>query len=1430
MRLKRRLARAWRRRRWWQHAIRFLAWGLLVGAGLYVTLPWWAPTDLIRSHVEQTLSRQAGVDVTIQDLSLSWDEIRVEGLSIASHPGDNAPPVVVAEYVRLPMEPLNILLGRDVEWMEIDGLTLSARVQPGGSHNLGPLTNLNLASQPRRVSVRDAMINVRLPRRNKPLQLNVTDLQFVAGHQRRLGELTLSARLVQEGQPDAPISFRLTRGAGDPSTIAAATFLFDDVDLGDLALVDMLQLPLTRLEGHMQGRLEFRMNPQAVVDRAAMELSIRRLDAQPAGGPQLEVIDQAGVEIDASWDPLGERIRLRTITLELPGSIRVNGRAELTTAHPEPWEAVELLELTGMVNPSRLAALLTGEPQLLDGYRADGPIEWRLRVKHRNRIMLVEEFAFDARPVRLTHRQRVLKRAGEPLAFTTSAALDDRTWRATLTDLRGRWSGVALEGSAAWNDVRTLRTLPDAHTLPAMAHHLLAHLTCDATVRVDHLDGLASLGPAARDLVAAGTLTGSLTGRAKLDGGDSPNLRISLQADESTDLAVRGCFRKPLGAKLTASLEANISADPNTGTLALGDLAASLGVGDGAATIRAGSLLWPAISGRATLRAVGVQTLLTCRPGEPNAAPVLTGALSGEVTFANLLDPDSRSARLDATLTDTAIRAQPWFTKPADERLTLRAELDAATAQLWLTGEAFTANAWTTASPADPLADPNAAFGGELAVIDANALIARSPLLSDRLAGWSVRGPLELSGTLRRSDGRTQLELAGDATGAQLRQGRPPGRAKQADVPLRLSLALEDRPTGPTRRELVISRLSAAAGGLTLLASGEATYDPRATQPAGVRWPIAALEKMDANVMLAGRPTGLAELLPELSSALSEVAMTDDASLAGRVSLGPDGASLRGTLDAGDGRVRIGPLVKPASLRARASLEVRGSATLSEWTLSELLIDVLDPNGPGEEVILARLLADAAVQGQLRRDGLPEPESFRPVSWHAWLASDHLGRVTDVYPEVTGRLLDGSIRLEAENRSGRWGRIDVATLWGEDIRAIHRGREVTFSGELTASRLGWSPRGGWSVASLTATDLEARAGENHAWVIAELTDLPHRPAGRVRLLADTLDDADLADWLGMPGPRDPNAIELSADEVKRLRTAAEKLIKRLGKPLRQMNVALAADVETLRTTDVSVNQTYDMMQLRADVRAEGGELTAKIAAILNGGSYRVSVDADANDPSQPVAMTFDLLKVIGTPEIQPQLAKYFPGNTVGGLFTRSEKLQESLSDSIAYFLDHRYPWTPVGSAKTIATDGYIVGRAVPEWMAGIFPQLNLQRYEYDTMTGFATFFADGVAQNDMIFSGAQYDVYMEGTTDAENRAEYTVGLLVVGGSAEWNHAWKTGRLPLLKVRGTIYGGELLDREVSFLWPNETIMAVAVRNNPVVRAFINRQKDKRPNQP
>lgn len=1400
--------------------MRFAAWGLLLVVGLYVTIPWWAPTGWIRQHVESKLSRQAGTAVTIQELSLNWDEIRLEGLSVASR-DTSAEPLVVAEYVRLPLEPINILLGRDVDWMEVEGLTLNARFRPGGGHNLDPLAELDLASQPRRVSLRDATIHLHLPDRPRPLQLTVSDLQFVAGRQHRLGELTLSARLEQEDQADAPVSFRLTRAPGDPSTIAAATFLFDGVDLAAMDLTGLLKLPLTRLEGHMQGELEFRMNPQGKVDRAAMEVAIRQLNAQPRGGPELEVIDQAGVKVAASWDPFAERIHLRTIELELPGSIRLAGRANLKATWPEPWEAIESLELTGMVNPSRLVALLTGEGGLGDGWRVDGPVEWRIRARHRDRIMCVEELALDAGAVRIRHRDRILKDTDHPLTFTMAGVLDDRTWRAELNDLRIRWDGLSVDGNAAWADVRALRGLAETAGDHALAAIVLENARCDLRVQADRLDGLARLGGPARRLADAAKLTGRLTGRARLDASRSPGLHLTLQADRPTRLAVGECFRKPAGEKLAVSLRADVHTDPNRGVLALNNVLGSLRVGDGQAVIRDGRLEWPTISGRASLRTSGSESLLKCWPGETSGEWNVTDKLALDVTFRDLSEPVLRAWRMEATLTGAGIRAGPWFTKPTGETLSVQAIAGGRTSRAWLTGEHIEANAWTTASMEELFTDPNVPLGVEWDTDDANALVARSPWLQKQLADWSIQGPVRMAGRLQRGDGQTQLELGADATEAHIQQRAKPRRTKPAGVRLRLGLAMADRPAGDRGRKLTVTRLAATLAKMEMLASGEIAYDPDANQPQGVRWPIAALQTVDANVALIGQPTGLEVLLPELADALKPISTTDDVRLRTRVRLGEAGVSLQGRFDAGEGRVRVGEVVKPASLRLRASLGLRGRRDLTEWTLAEGHAELIDPAGRNGEQILARFLLDAAVRGQLGRDGLPRWASFRPTAWHAWMASDHAGRLADVWPKAKGRLTGGAVRIEAENRSGRWGRIDMARISAEGVTGTYRGRKVTLDGELQASDVGWSPRGGWSVGSLKVTDLEAVAGPNHAWVIAELAGLPDRPTGRVRLLADTLDDADLVNWLAAPAPQDPNAVELTDRQVAELRRTAAELIAQLRGPVSKMDVALEADVETLRTTDVSVDQTYDMKHLRADLAVRRGRVDADIAAILNGGSYRTSVRADAAASDQPVRMQFHLLKVVGTPEIQPQLAKYFPGNTVEGLFTRDEELRETLTGSLAYFLDHRYPWTPVGSARTVATDGYIVGRAVPEWMTTIFPQLNLQRYEYETMTGFATYRASGLAENDMIFSGQQYDVYMEGTTDAENRARYKVGLLLKTGSPEWHHAWGAGRLPLLMVKGTIHGGELLNREVSFLWPNEAIMAIA---NPIYRAFINRKKE------
>jgi hypothetical protein len=159
-------------------------------------------------------------------------------------------------------------------------------------------------------------------------------------------------------------------------------------------------------------------------------------------------------------------------------------------------------------------------------------------------------------------------------------------------------------------------------------------------------------------------------------------------------------------------------------------------------------------------------------------------------------------------------------------------------------------------------------------------------------------------------------------------------------------------------------------------------------------------------------------------------------------------------------------------------------------------------------------------------------------------------------------------------------------------------------------------------------------------------------------------------------------------------------------------------------------------------------------------------------------------------------------------------------------LDGRYRPLMVGEATTITTEGVLVGRSAPKFMTRIFPGLNLTRYRYSKMTGFAEYREDGVAVNDMIFDGKLYDMYIHGTTDRGNIGRYTVGLVLLGSRAspQWHHAWRQGRLPILKVKARIEGGKMHDEEISYPWPNETLGEIFIRNNIVYRAWLNSGKN------
>jgi hypothetical protein len=152
------------------------------------------------------------------------------------------------------------------------------------------------------------------------------------------------------------------------------------------------------------------------------------------------------------------------------------------------------------------------------------------------------------------------------------------------------------------------------------------------------------------------------------------------------------------------------------------------------------------------------------------------------------------------------------------------------------------------------------------------------------------------------------------------------------------------------------------------------------------------------------------------------------------------------------------------------------------------------------------------------------------------------------------------------------------------------------------------------------------------------------------------------------------------------------------------------------------------------------------------------------------------------------------------------------------------PARPTGHTKTTLIEGVTRGRAAPLFVTRLLPGLNLVEYPYEQMVSFSEFRPDGSVHNDMVFSGKIYDMFIEGTTDADQVGRYQVGVILLGSpqSPEWNHRYKLGRIPVLSFKARIVGGKKLDEEVAYPWPNQTLFTIFLKNNPFYRLWLQRR--------
>ncbi|MHC5034277.1 MAG: AsmA family protein, partial [Planctomycetota bacterium] len=550
------------KRQWWQVLCRVAAVAVLALAGAYITLPWWAPTGMIKGWLAAEMARQMGVYVRIESLSLSWARgAELRGLTIDSTPGTGAGPMVEIEAVRMDFSPVDIFLNNRIEWLELHRPRFSVRRAPDGSFNVQRLARLHFEPEPQRITQRRGAVIYSVPGRDEQLRLDIGDLQIFAGKLRGIRRITMAAWLDQgPGTGAAPVTFQLFADRqADPGVAAQAYFSFADVDLEALGLKDVLQLPLERLSGQCRGTAELQLDRQGRVDHCRAELAINNLDVQPRGGPKLPVIARAGFNVSAAIDLLESeettKIDIRSspdlnpaTDVEQTPAVRLPGidleRLEVSMSKLV-WgrlPQIKSLDLKGKINPGHLTALLRGRKRPADGLVCNDPVvieKLTLERITRNGPKVTIQLAADASGAKLTRRGKIVKQKGTKLRFEMDGFLDERKWDFHISKSRLELGENWIEQEGQLADVRPFwKSLwKGAGQLGAESLGELSAVSSKGSLHLKEVDSVIALVPPLAPALGELELRGPLSCQWNLSSGSDPTGGADFEANMTVEPA-----------------------------------------------------------------------------------------------------------------------------------------------------------------------------------------------------------------------------------------------------------------------------------------------------------------------------------------------------------------------------------------------------------------------------------------------------------------------------------------------------------------------------------------------------------------------------------------------------------------------------------------------------------------------------------------------------------------------------------------------------------------------------------------------------------------------------------------------------------------------------------------------------------------------------
>lgn len=1400
---------------------------LLLLVSAYVSLPWWLPESWLRAQIEADLEKQFQMPVHLEEATVSWDKgVVLRGLTISSPRQFAYKPLLEVREIRADFSPLTWLTTGSIEWVELLHPQLHIHINPQGQSNLLPLAKADYSGDIQRLSIRNARISVELPGPNQELRLGVHDMQILSGKTPTIGRITLSGGIDQRGG-DAPLSMRAGITGDEPPQVSLA---FSGVDIQQLYLRELLNLPLKRLSGKCSGSLFLEVSREGIVDELACRVTIEDLDVQPEQGPALPVIEDAGISLSATYDPLESTIHLRRGSIRIPG-VDLQARGILSDAIlAGHWQGLRELQIQGSVFPSRLVALLTGTPDL-GPYRAQGPVDVSMALGHEGHKLQISASA-QAGAMQLLRGSKVLKPFGTELRGGISTTLDDRTWDLQAQESFLELAGNRFEGSGSIRDLEAILQIW-ARPEPGLVYKGLAlvrNMQWQGRMEINDLPALQRLPAPWSALPASARAQGPLRGEFFLGQPGRNRLALHLDLPPGARLEIPPWIQQPEGAKAHLMISGRLTTD----RVALEDLTAQLVLDHQQLLhVTRGELSFVDPGQDQHIQASGryqlarMEKLLSCLPRLGAYRDKLSGANRGG--FQLQAGPDHLDLQIRSDLSAATIEIPHLLHKPPapigsqglDLSLHLpycaqepaRASFDLQLAQ---GGTSIRAEARLHRDP-----QPRADFELWTETESPGRILAMLPPAMPLEATYQPGGRthVHLKGQMDATSAKVAFELADASSTVRFAPGDTIVSPTWADG----RVLLESRPGGLWMAKIQDVRLGLARQQVVLSGQAILARDPDGGKGRIREAELTALARLEMDSEAPGRrflPRHLWQEVEKLNMQ-GAVQIRLGARQEGRdwaleAEMNADALALR--YDAPGADSPDDKISWPVSWNkaANSPLTVSLQAQVPR-SLDEIDLKALSLRSPA-------LAVDAI--GRFALDAQSAPFGLQGrLSGAIW--TDDASKLGRSVRELKGLDLQGKAFLYATWRNiPEQHHLDLL-LQCRDLTGTFRNKRVGLDGQLRWRDLRLSRAGELRDLGKVETDcLEVRAGRNHLYLLGNAENLTSRPSGKIRILATYLSQPDLQRWLWPPKPPRPASV---GDRIptREVRKQAEDLLQKVQQAGAAGDLQLDMQCGQFVSFDPRVQRPYTVHDLKLRGTLRNGRFDLSYRGMLNGGTYQAGHRVNLQD-EQPVLNTrIELIDVLANENMQPQLELQFPGNTVMGTFSRDEQLSIPLVDEIARTLNRRYPAFPSGQAVTVTTEGFLLGRAAPEFLTDIFPGLNLTHYRYSTMTAFAQLSADGSAENDMIFDGEEYDVYMEGQTDVAGRARYQIGLLVLGSgqTARWHHNWRQGRLPLLKVRARIENGKLVDQQVKLPWPNETLGAVFVRNSIFYRMWVNWQREK-----